>query len=42
MPREMKDSGIEWIGEIPNDWQINKVKYNLCKDNHKALYDCLH
>ena len=20
--REMKDSGIEWIGEIPDDWDI--------------------
>lgn len=23
---EMKDSGIEWIGEIPKHWKINKVK----------------
>lgn len=21
--REMKDSGIEWIGEIPEDWEVN-------------------
>ena len=21
--REMKDSGIEWIGEIPQDWKVN-------------------
>lgn len=25
MPREMKDSGIEWIGEIPADWKVVKV-----------------
>ena len=25
--REMKDSGIEWIGEIPVDWNMSKVKY---------------
>lgn len=25
--REMKDSGIEWIGEIPKDWEIIKTKY---------------
>ncbi len=25
MAREMKDSGIEWIGEIPKDWEINTV-----------------
>lgn len=24
---EMKDSGIEWIGKIPKDWKINKIKY---------------
>ena len=27
MGRKMKDSGVEWIGEIPEDWQINKLKY---------------
>ena len=21
----MKDSGIEWIGEIPDDWKVNKI-----------------
>ena len=21
--REMKDSGIEWIGEIPKEWEIS-------------------
>ncbi|MBN3585801.1 restriction endonuclease subunit S, partial [Algoriphagus aestuarii] len=24
---EMKDSGIEWIGEIPEHWQAIKLKY---------------
>ena len=24
--REMKDSGIEWIGEVPNDWRIVRNK----------------
>lgn len=24
---EMKDSGIEWIGEIPSDWRITHFKY---------------
>jgi len=23
----MKDSGIEWIGEIPEHWELNKLKY---------------
>lgn len=26
--REMKDSGIEWIGQIPKDWSISPLKYN--------------
>lgn len=25
MSREMKDSGIPWIGEIPKEWRIDKV-----------------
>ncbi len=25
----MKDSGIKWIGEIPEDWEIRKLKYIL-------------
>ncbi len=25
--REMKDSGIEWIGNIPMDWTLIKIKY---------------
>lgn len=24
---EMKDSGIDWIGNIPNKWQCKKIKY---------------
>lgn len=25
--REMKDSGVEWIGEIPKEWICEKIKY---------------
>lgn len=25
--RKMKDSGVEWIGEIPEDWEVRKVKF---------------
>lgn len=25
--RKMKDSGIEWIGEIPEDWETIKLRY---------------
>lgn len=27
--REMKDSGVEWIGNIPKNWSILKLKYVL-------------
>lgn len=25
MSREMRHSGIEWIGEIPKEWEVNKI-----------------
>ena len=25
--RKMKDSGVEWIGEIPENWDVKKLKY---------------
>ena len=31
--REMKDSGIEWIGEIPREWEISKAKYFIKMQN---------
>ena len=27
--REMKESGVEWIGKIPNSWASDKVKYHF-------------
>ena len=27
MSREMKHSGIEWIGEIPKEWEVGSVKH---------------
>ena len=29
--RKMKDSGIEWIGEIPQEWEIIKLRYVIKK-----------
>jgi len=23
-----KDSGVEWIGEVPEGWEIKKLKYS--------------
>lgn len=25
--REMKDSGLKWIEQIPNGWEVNRIKY---------------
>jgi len=30
---EMKDSGVEWIGEIPEYWEVSKIKYLLLDGN---------
>lgn len=35
MAREMKDSGIEWIGEIPEEWTAIRVKNKYT--NHKDI-----
>lgn len=31
MIRAMKDSGIEWIGEIPHTWEVKRHKYVMYK-----------
>jgi len=33
----MRDSGVEWIGEIPAHWEIQPIKYSL-----KGVVDCEH
>ena len=33
---ELKDSGIEWIGEIPADWAITRVKNLLTEINDRS------
>jgi type I restriction enzyme S subunit len=33
----MRDSGIEWLGEIPAHWQLKKIKYTV-----SHVVDCLH
>ena len=35
MTREMKYSGVEWIGDIPREWDIIKAKYIFT--NHKEI-----
>lgn len=36
MARKMKDSGIEWIGEIPEGWEVIPIKY-LARYNYDTL-----
>ena len=45
MTEQMKPSGIDWIGDIPNEWNITKVKYRTSQigsgttpDSGNALY----
>lgn len=42
----MKNSNIQWIGDIPDDWEVSKFKYvstiytgNSIKDEHKSNYE---
>lgn len=34
--REMKDSGIEWVGAIPQDWQLSKIGSLYTQRNEKV------
>ena len=34
--REMKDSGVKWIGVIPTDWQVDNPKYHFTQRKDRA------
>jgi len=34
---KMKDSGVEWIGEIPEHWEIKKVKHALNNLDYRRI-----
>ncbi len=34
-PAKVKDSGVEWIGEVPEEWEVKKLKYVLNLTNEK-------
>lgn len=34
--REMKDSGVKWIGVIPDDWQVDNPKYHFTQRKDRA------
>lgn len=35
----MKDSGIEWLGEIPEHWEVRKLKYSVRLNMHTEFDD---
>ncbi len=40
MSRQMKESNIEWIGQIPSTWDITKIKYYYeCYDGKRVPID---
>lgn len=39
MARQMKDSGIEWMGMIPEDWKVGRVKDGFIRKNEKACQE---
>ena len=39
MARKMKDSGIEWIGEIPEGWEVSLLKYATRWKSEKGCPD---
>ena len=36
--RQMKDSGIEWIGKYPSDWDVIRIKWLLAERNERSEY----
>lgn len=34
--RQMKDSGIEWIGEIPEGWEVKRIKFLFSERNERC------
>ena len=38
MPRPMKHSGIEWLGDIPADWKVTRIKH-LCNNEKNSFQD---
>lgn len=34
---EMKDSGIEWIGDIPQNWKLKRIQFCLDEINEKNI-----
>lgn len=39
MATKMKDSGIEWVGEIPDNWGIERIKYVVKIRNENGFFN---
>lgn len=37
--RGMKDSGFTWIGKVPEDWSMKRVKHIFTRKNEKAMQE---
>lgn len=37
MAREMKNSGVKWIGDIPSEWVVSKIKYHCAMQSGDNL-----
>ena len=44
MSRTMKDSGIEWIGDVPEEWEVHPFKayYKTTKGLNILISATLH
>lgn len=34
---KMKESGVEWIGEVPEHWEVTRLKYILKERNERSI-----
>ena len=43
MVREMKDSGVPWIGTVPANWAVEKLKFLtlFCQEKYREELGCL-
>lgn len=36
-PEEMKDSGVEWLGMIPKDWEVKRIKFLIFESSRRSI-----
>ena len=35
--RPMKDSGVEWLGDIPEHWEVSRIKFNFINQDWQRI-----